>query len=85
MCLSSLCVLQLLAQRLAPRVDQQARPVNKGQRLPSESVSFLLLQNCLLTSPFEDIFKQCLRTIIEGTRRSEFRLLDRTLCFPGRS
>ncbi|XP_036784059.2 DNA polymerase alpha subunit B isoform X1 [Manis pentadactyla] len=28
------------------------------------------VENCLLTSPFEDIFKQCLRTIIEGTRSS---------------
>ncbi|XP_059002952.1 DNA polymerase alpha subunit B isoform X3 [Mustela lutreola] len=35
------------------------------------------VESCLLTSPFEDIFKQCLRTIIEGTRRSELRLLDR--------
>ncbi|XP_036114425.1 DNA polymerase alpha subunit B isoform X5 [Molossus molossus] len=26
------------------------------------------VENCLLTSPFEDVFKQCLRTIIEGTR-----------------
>ncbi|KAM5225346.1 DNA polymerase alpha subunit B isoform 1-T1 [Hipposideros larvatus] len=28
------------------------------------------VENCLLTSPFEDVFKQCLRTIIEGTRSS---------------
>jgi len=40
------------------------------------------VENCLLTSPFEDVFKQCLRTIIEGTHRSEFRLLDRTLRCP---
>ncbi|XP_057409339.1 DNA polymerase alpha subunit B isoform X3 [Balaenoptera acutorostrata] len=26
--------------------------------------------SCLLTSPFEEVFKQCLRTIIEGTRSS---------------
>uniref|UniRef100_A0A2I3STW0 DNA polymerase alpha subunit B n=1 Tax=Pan troglodytes TaxID=9598 RepID=A0A2I3STW0_PANTR len=31
--------------------------------------------NCLLTSPFEDIFKQCLRTIIEGTRSSGSHLV----------
>ncbi|XP_027628233.1 DNA polymerase alpha subunit B isoform X5 [Tupaia chinensis] len=28
------------------------------------------VENCLLTSPFEDVFKQCLRTVIEGTRSS---------------
>lgn len=36
------------------------------------------VENCLLTSPFEDVFKQCLRTIIEGTRRSELQMLERT-------
>uniref|UniRef100_A0A480P733 DNA polymerase alpha subunit B n=1 Tax=Sus scrofa TaxID=9823 RepID=A0A480P733_PIG len=35
------------------------------------------VESCLLTSPFEDVFKQCLRTIIEGTRRSDFPMLDR--------
>ncbi|XP_004770127.1 DNA polymerase alpha subunit B isoform X2 [Mustela nigripes] len=33
------------------------------------------VESCLLTSPFEDIFKQCLRTIIEGTRSSGSRLV----------
>ncbi|XP_014969199.2 DNA polymerase alpha subunit B isoform X3 [Macaca fascicularis] len=33
------------------------------------------VENCLLTSPFEDIFKQCLRTIIEGTRSSGSHLV----------
>ncbi|XP_059787953.1 DNA polymerase alpha subunit B isoform X1 [Balaenoptera ricei] len=28
------------------------------------------VESCLLTSPFEEVFKQCLRTIIEGTRSS---------------
>ncbi|XP_060240844.1 DNA polymerase alpha subunit B isoform X1 [Meriones unguiculatus] len=28
------------------------------------------VENCHLTSPFEDVFKQCLRTVIEGTRSS---------------
>ncbi|KAH0507939.1 DNA polymerase alpha subunit B [Microtus ochrogaster] len=28
------------------------------------------VENCRLTSPFEDVFKQCLRTVIEGTRSS---------------
>uniref|UniRef100_A0A8D1AQW0 DNA polymerase alpha subunit B n=1 Tax=Sus scrofa TaxID=9823 RepID=A0A8D1AQW0_PIG len=31
--------------------------------------------SCLLTSPFEDVFKQCLRTIIEGTRSSGSHLV----------
>ncbi|XP_011246910.1 DNA polymerase alpha subunit B isoform X3 [Mus musculus] len=30
------------------------------------------VENCKLTSPFEDVFKQCLRTVIEGTRRQQF-------------
>ncbi|VFV23109.1 dna polymerase alpha subunit b [Lynx pardinus] len=33
------------------------------------------VENCLLTSPFEDVFKQCLRTIIEGTRSSGSHLV----------
>ncbi|XP_006860999.1 PREDICTED: DNA polymerase alpha subunit B [Chrysochloris asiatica] len=33
------------------------------------------VENCLLTSPFEDVFKQCLRTIIEGTRSSGSHLI----------
>ncbi|XP_058294903.1 DNA polymerase alpha subunit B isoform X2 [Hylobates moloch] len=33
------------------------------------------VENGLLTSPFEDIFKQCLRTIIEGTRSSGSHLV----------
>ncbi|XP_004618469.2 DNA polymerase alpha subunit B [Sorex araneus] len=33
------------------------------------------VENCLLTSPFEDIFKQCVRTIIEGTRSSGSHLV----------
>ncbi|KAI4530112.1 hypothetical protein MG293_019968, partial [Ovis ammon polii] len=32
-------------------------------------------QSCLLTSSFEDVFKQCLRTIIEGTRSSGSHLI----------
>uniref|UniRef100_A0A6I8N3K0 DNA polymerase alpha subunit B n=1 Tax=Ornithorhynchus anatinus TaxID=9258 RepID=A0A6I8N3K0_ORNAN len=31
--------------------------------------------SCQLTSPFEDVFKQCLRTIIEGTRSSGSHLV----------
>lgn len=33
------------------------------------------VESCLLTSPFEDVFKQCLRTIIEGTRSSGSHLV----------
>ncbi|XP_037373484.1 DNA polymerase alpha subunit B isoform X2 [Talpa occidentalis] len=33
------------------------------------------VENCLLTSPFEDVFKQCLRTVIEGTRSSGSHLV----------
>ncbi|XP_005333503.2 DNA polymerase alpha subunit B [Ictidomys tridecemlineatus] len=33
------------------------------------------VENCLLTSPFEDVFRQCLRTIIEGTRSSGSHLV----------
>ncbi|XP_024429897.1 DNA polymerase alpha subunit B isoform X2 [Desmodus rotundus] len=33
------------------------------------------VENCLLTSPFEDVFKQCLRTITEGTRSSGSHLI----------
>ncbi|XP_076971869.1 DNA polymerase alpha subunit B [Tamandua tetradactyla] len=33
------------------------------------------VENCLLTSPFDDIFKQCLRTIIEGTKSSGSHLV----------
>nr|XP_004656717.1 DNA polymerase alpha subunit B isoform X1 [Jaculus jaculus] len=33
------------------------------------------VENCRLTSPFEDVFKQCLRTIIEGTRSSGSHLV----------
>ncbi|XP_064143881.1 DNA polymerase alpha subunit B isoform X3 [Loxodonta africana] len=33
------------------------------------------VENCLLTSSFEDVFKQCLRTIIEGTRSSGSHLV----------
>lgn len=33
------------------------------------------VENCKLTSPFEDIFKQCLRTVIEGTRSSGSHLV----------
>uniref|UniRef100_A0A8C6E9M2 DNA polymerase alpha subunit B n=1 Tax=Moschus moschiferus TaxID=68415 RepID=A0A8C6E9M2_MOSMO len=33
------------------------------------------VENCLLTSSFEDVFKQCLRTIIEGTRSSGSHLI----------
>ncbi|XP_004682690.1 PREDICTED: DNA polymerase alpha subunit B [Condylura cristata] len=33
------------------------------------------VENYLLTSSFEDVFKQCLRTIIEGTRSSGSRLV----------
>ncbi|XP_028372260.1 DNA polymerase alpha subunit B [Phyllostomus discolor] len=33
------------------------------------------VENCLLTSPFEDVFKQCLRTIVEGTRSSGSHLV----------
>nr|BAE31706.1 unnamed protein product [Mus musculus] len=43
------------------------------------------VENCKLTSPFEDVFKQCLRTVIEGTRRLAFQLLGRTWGSPGSS
>ncbi|MBV97845.1 DNA polymerase alpha subunit B, partial [Eschrichtius robustus] len=33
------------------------------------------VESCLLTSPFEEVFKQCLRTIIEGTRSSGSHLI----------
>ncbi|KAF5928180.1 hypothetical protein HPG69_018417 [Diceros bicornis minor] len=33
------------------------------------------VESCLLTSPFEDVFKQCLRTIVEGTRSSGSHLV----------
>ncbi|ERE77902.1 DNA polymerase alpha subunit B-like protein [Cricetulus griseus] len=33
------------------------------------------VENCQLTSPFEDVFKQCLRTVIEGTRSSGSHLV----------
>lgn len=33
------------------------------------------VENCKLTSPFEDVFKQCLRTVIEGTRSSGSHLV----------
>lgn len=33
------------------------------------------VENCLLTSSFEDVFKQCLRTIVEGTRSSGSHLV----------
>ncbi|XP_057634453.1 DNA polymerase alpha subunit B [Chionomys nivalis] len=33
------------------------------------------VENCRLTSPFEDVFKQCLRTVIEGTRSSGSHLV----------
>lgn len=33
------------------------------------------VESCLLTSSFEDVFKQCLRTIIEGTRSSGSHLI----------
>ncbi|XP_075401550.1 DNA polymerase alpha subunit B isoform X2 [Tenrec ecaudatus] len=33
------------------------------------------VESCLLTSPFEDVFKQCLGTIIEGTRSSGSHLV----------
>ncbi|XP_038620322.1 DNA polymerase alpha subunit B isoform X4 [Tachyglossus aculeatus] len=33
------------------------------------------VENCQLTSPFEDVFKHCLRTIIEGTRSSGSHLV----------
>ncbi|KAM8816588.1 DNA polymerase alpha subunit B isoform 1-T1 [Rhynchonycteris naso] len=33
------------------------------------------VESCLLTSPFEDVFKQCLRTVIEGTRSSGSHLV----------
>ncbi|XP_069866006.1 DNA polymerase alpha subunit B [Dipodomys merriami] len=33
------------------------------------------VEKCLLTSPFEDVFKQCLRTIIESTRSSGSHLI----------
>ncbi|XP_060032077.1 DNA polymerase alpha subunit B [Erinaceus europaeus] len=33
------------------------------------------VESCLLTSPFEDVFKQCLRTIIEGTQSSGSNLV----------
>ncbi|XP_054426587.1 DNA polymerase alpha subunit B [Pteronotus mesoamericanus] len=33
------------------------------------------VENCLLTSPFEEVFKQCLRTITEGTRSSGSHLI----------
>ncbi|XP_015974960.1 DNA polymerase alpha subunit B isoform X3 [Rousettus aegyptiacus] len=33
------------------------------------------VENCLLTSSFEDVFKQCLRTIAEGTRSSGSHLV----------
>ncbi|KAM4845929.1 DNA polymerase alpha subunit B isoform 2-T2 [Thomomys bottae] len=35
----------------------------------------ICILKCLLTSPFEDVFKQCLRTIIEGTRSSGSHLI----------
>ncbi|KAL1788250.1 DNA polymerase alpha subunit B [Sigmodon hispidus] len=33
------------------------------------------VENCQLTIPFEDVFKQCLRTVIEGTRSSGSHLV----------
>ncbi|XP_023420163.1 DNA polymerase alpha subunit B isoform X2 [Cavia porcellus] len=33
------------------------------------------VENCLVTSAFEDVFKQCLRTLIEGTRSSGSHLV----------
>uniref|UniRef100_A0A8C6REP0 DNA polymerase alpha subunit B n=1 Tax=Nannospalax galili TaxID=1026970 RepID=A0A8C6REP0_NANGA len=33
------------------------------------------VENCRLTSSFEDVFKQCLRTVIEGTRSSGSHLV----------
>ncbi|XP_028626974.1 DNA polymerase alpha subunit B isoform X2 [Grammomys surdaster] len=33
------------------------------------------VETCKLTSPFEDVFKQCLRTVIEGTRSSGSHLV----------
>ncbi|TKC36281.1 hypothetical protein EI555_000821 [Monodon monoceros] len=37
--------------------------------------AYIFGESCLLTSPFEDVFKQCLRTIIEGTRSSGSHLI----------